>query len=102
MTDPGTGTLPRSAVDAPRGDGRPLDPATAVARWLAADPEEALAGELRAAIRSDGRIGLDDAEIAAVIRDARGEGLDAESTLGRLILQGEWLALDSMARIRPR
>ena len=29
-------------------------------------------------------------------------GLDAETAFERLILQGEWLSMDRLARIRPR
>jgi hypothetical protein len=41
-------------------------------------------------------------EIVGVIDDARAEGLDPEHAFERLILQGEWLSLNRMARIRPR
>ena len=62
------------------------------------EAEQALA----AVIRGDARIELEPDEIAGVIADARGEGLDPEQTFDRLILQGEWLSLNRQARIRPR
>jgi len=79
-----------------------LSPRAAVAAWLAVDPAADVAAGLVAAIRGDARIELDGAEIAAAIADARSEGLDADETFDRLILQGEWLTLDRLARQRPR
>mgnify|MGYP006279618345 CR=1 FL=1 len=85
--------------------GVPLDrlsPLAAVAAWLATDPRPDVAAALVAAIRADSRIELDPDEVSAVLRDARGEQLDAETAFERLILQGEWLSMDRLARIRPR
>ncbi len=96
----GQGTLDEAA-----GHAVPLDrlsPLAAVAAWLAIDPRPDLAVALVAVIRTDTRIELDPDEVSAVLRDARGEGLDAETTFERLILQGEWLSMDRLARIRPR
>ena len=83
----------------------PLDrlaPLAAVAAWLATDPRPDVAAALVAVIRSDTRIELEPEEVSAVLADARGEGLDAETAFERLILQGEWLSMDRLARIRPR
>lgn len=79
-----------------------LSPRAAVAAWLAVEPDPEIAAGLVAAIRGDARIELDAAEIGAALADARSEGLDAEAAFDRLILQGEWLALDRLARQRPR
>ena len=79
-----------------------LSPRAAVAAWLAAEPGIDVASALAAVIRGDARIELEPDEIAGVIADARGEGLDPEQTFDRLILQGEWLSLNRQARIRPR
>lgn len=79
-----------------------LSPLAAVAAWLATDPPPDVAAALVATIRGDSRIELDAEEVAAVLRDAGGEGLDAETAFERLILQGEWLSMDRLARIRPR
>ncbi len=87
------------------GQAMPLDrlsPLAAVAAWLATDPDPEVGAALVAVIRTDTRIELDPDEVSAVLRDARGEGLDAETTFERLILQGEWLSMDRLARIRPR
>lgn len=87
------------------GHATPLDrlsPLAAVAAWLATAPHPEVAEALVAVIRTDTRIELDPDEVSAVLRDARGEGLDAETTFERLILQGEWLSMDRLARIRPR
>jgi hypothetical protein len=87
------------------GHAMPLDrlsPLAAVAAWLATDPHPEVGAALVAVIRTDTRIELDPEEVGAVLRDARGEGLDAETTFERLILQGEWLSMDRLARIRPR
>ena len=83
----------------------PLDrlaPLAAVAAWLATDPSPDVAAALVAVICTDTRIELDPEEVSAVLADARSEGLDAEIAFERLILQGEWLAMDRLARIRPR
>ena len=83
----------------------PLDrlaPLAAVAAWLATDPSPDVAAALVAVIRTDTRIELDPEEVSAVLADARSEGLDAEIAFERLLLQGEWLAMDRLARIRPR
>ncbi|MCY3015256.1 MAG: hypothetical protein NT171_11255 [Planctomycetota bacterium] len=83
----------------------PLDrlaPLAAVAAWLATDPSPDVAAALVAVIRTDTRIEIDPEEVSAVLADARSEGLDAEIAFERLILQGEWLAMDRLARIRPR
>ena len=83
----------------------PLDrlaPLAAVAAWLATDPSPDVATALVAVICTDTRIELDPEEVSAVLADARSEGLDAEIAFERLILQGEWLAMDRLARIRPR
>ncbi len=83
----------------------PLDrlaPLAAVAAWLATDPRPDVAAALVAVIRTDTRIELEPEEVSAVLADARGEGLDAETAFERLILQGEWLSMDRLARIRPR
>ena len=79
-----------------------LSPRAAAAAWLASEPRPEIAAALVTAIRGDSRIELDDEEVGAVLRDARSEGLDAETAFERLILQGEWLAMDRLARIRPR
>ena len=106
-----------SAPHSPQGSGAavtlaaegglavPLDrlaPLAAVAAWLATDPSPDVAAALVAVIRTDTRIELDPEEVSAVLADARSEGLDAEIAFERLILQGEWLAMDRLARIRPR
>ena len=93
-----------AVADAP-GLAMPLDrlaPLAAVAAWLATAPRPDVASALVAVIRSDTRIELESEEVSAVLADARGEGLDAETAFERLILQGEWLAMDRLARIRPR
>ena len=79
-----------------------LAPLAAVAAWLATDPRPDVAAALVAVIRTDTRIELEPEEVSAVLADARGEGLDAETAFERLILQGEWLSMDRLARIRPR
>ena len=87
------------------GSAVPLDrlsPLAAVAAWLATDPAPEVASALVKAIRSDSRIELEAEEVGAVLRDARSEGLDAETAFERLILQGEWISMDRLARIRPR
>ena len=93
------------ALAAEAGQAVPLDrlsPLAAVADWLATDHRPDVAAAHVAVIRTDTRIELDPEEISSVLRDARGEGLDAETAFERLILQGEWLSLDRLARIRPR
>ncbi len=112
-----TGRPSPSAPHSPQGGGAavtlaaegslavPLDrlaPLAAVAAWLATDPRPDVAAALVAVIRTDTRIELDPEEVSAVLADARSEGLDAEIAFERLILQGEWLAMDRLARIRPR
>jgi hypothetical protein len=95
----------RVAVADTPGLATPLDrlaPLAAVAAWLATDHRPDVAAALVAVIRTDTRIELDPEEVSAVLADARGEGLDAETAFERLILQGEWLAMDRLARIRPR
>lgn len=79
-----------------------LSPLAAVAAWLACHPAPDVAAALAAVIGGDSRIELRPDEIAGVIDDARAEGLDPEHAFDRLILQGEWLSLNRMARIRPR
>jgi hypothetical protein len=79
-----------------------LSPLAAVAAWLASHPAPDVAAALAAVIRGDSRIELRPDEIVGVIDDARAEGLDPEHAFERLILQGEWLSLNRMARIRPR
>ena len=75
------GTLARELL---RGDASPLAAYTAcLPRILDADDEATGGGDHGFA-------------------DARGEGLDAETAFERLILQGEWLSMDRLARIRPR
>jgi len=106
MTDPASpaGQAGRVAVAVP-GLATPLDrlaPLAAVAAWLATDHRPDVAAALVAVIRTDTRIELDPEEVSAVLADARGEGLDAETAFERLILQGEWLSMDRLARIRPR
>jgi hypothetical protein len=91
-------------ADAP-GLAMPLDrlaPLAAVAAWLATDHRPDVAAALVAVIRTDTRIELEAEEVSTVLADARGEGLDAETAFERLILQGEWLSMDRLARIRPR
>lgn len=95
----------RVAVADTPGLATPLDrlaPLAAVAAWLATDHRPDVAAALVAVIRTDTRIELEAEEVSAVLADARGEGLDAETAFERLILQGEWLAMDRLARIRPR
>lgn len=79
-----------------------LAPLAAVAAWLATDHRPDVAAALVAVIRTDTRIELEPEDVSAVLADARGEGLDAETAFERLILQGEWLSMDRLARIRPR
>lgn len=98
---PADGAGPKSAPE----HSVPLDrlsPLAAVAAWLASPPAADVAAALAAVIRGDSRIELRPDEIAGVIDDARAEGLDPEHAFDRLILQGEWLSLNRMARIRPR
>ena len=99
------GQAGRVAVAAAPGFATPLDrlaPLAAVAAWLATDHRPDVAAALVAVIRTDTRIELEAEEVSAVLADARGEGLDAETAFERLILQGEWLSMDRLARIRPR
>jgi len=106
--DPDASSVPGHrgpAVAIADGEAVPLDrlaPLAAVAAWLATDPRPDVAAALVAAIRADSRIELDPEEVSSVLRDARGEGLDPETAFERLILQGEWLSMDRLARIRPR
>lgn len=103
-TTTGRVAMPVAVADA-ASPAVPLDrlsPLAAVAAWLAIDPCPDVAEALVAVIRTDTRIELDPDEVSAVLRDARGEGLDAETAFERLILQGEWLSMDRLARIRPR
>ena len=79
-----------------------LSPRAAVAAWLVSDPAPEVAFALATSIRRDARIELEPEEIGGVIADARAEGLDPDLTFDRLILQGEWLSLNRLARIRPR
>lgn len=79
-----------------------LAPLAAVAAWLATDHRPDVAATLVAVIRTDTRVELEPEDVSAVLADARGEGLDAETAFERLILQGEWLSMDRLARIRPR
>ena len=92
------GQAGRVAVAATPGLAMPLDRLA----WLAIDPRPDGAAALVAVIRTDTRIELEAEEVSAVLADARGEGLDAETAFERLILQGEWLSMDRLARIRPR
>ncbi len=100
----GSVVMPMALADA-SSPAMPLDrlsPLAAVAAWLAIDPRPDVDAALVAVIRTDTRIELDPDEVSAVLRDARSEGLDAETAFERLILQGEWLSMDRLARIRPR
>jgi hypothetical protein len=111
MTGPASpaGQAGRVAVAAALGLSKPLAtpldrlaPLAAVAAWLATDHSPDVAAALVAVIRTDTRIELEAEEVSAVLADARDEGLDAETAFERLILQGEWLSMDRLARIRPR